>query len=151
MAGAPMPTSSNGGWQPGWWGEGGSRRGAADLGEGTRCGMGCPTVAAPARLPGQRCYISRSSGLQHSPLSLGPAACCGVDTLHNTPRPRSPSSPGLPGSRLLGGQALAAACRFHQGGEDAPSTPASSRAPEEVAGPGRVPKDLLKPAGRGEF
>lgn len=57
------------------------------MGEIMRCGMGCPTAAALAQLPGQRCYISRSASLHHSPLSLGPTACCSVDTLHNTPGP----------------------------------------------------------------
>lgn len=57
------------------------------MGEDTRCGMGCRTAAAPARLPGQHCYISCSASLQHLPLSLGPAACRGVDMLHNTPGP----------------------------------------------------------------
>jgi len=145
-AGAPVPISSNEGWQPGWWGEHGNRRGAADSGEGMRCGLGWPMAAAPARLPGPRCYISCPTSLQHSPLSLGPAVCRGVDTLHNTPRSRSPSPSRLPGCWKAELSQQPAGSR--QGKEDAPSTPASSRAPEEVVGPRRVPKDLLKPAGR---
>lgn len=55
--------------------------------------------------PRQHCYISRPMGLQHSPLSLGPAARCGVDMLHNAP---SPAPLPLPRGWLLGAELLAA-------------------------------------------
>lgn len=55
-------------------------------------------------LCGQHCYIILSTGLQHSPLSLGPADCCSVDTLHNTTGPAPlPQRLGLPGGQLRGG------------------------------------------------
>lgn len=49
--------------------------------------------------PRQCGYVSRPMGLQHLPLSLGPAARCGVDTLHNAP---SPAPLPLPGAGCWG-------------------------------------------------
>lgn len=111
--------------------------------------MGCPMVAALAQVPGQRCYISHSTSLQYSPLSLGPAACCCVDTLHNTPGPTPLPCWGCTVAGCWEAEPSQQPAGSQQRGEDAPFTRASSRAPEEVAGPGRVPKDLLKPAGSG--
>lgn len=83
---------------------GGRQEGAADLREVMRCGVGCPTVADLPWLSGQHCYISHSTSLQHSPLSLGPADCCSVDTLLNTTGPAPlPQWLRLPSGRLLGG------------------------------------------------
>lgn len=83
--------------------------------------MGCPMAAAPAWIPGQHSYISHSSGLQHSPLSLGPAACCGVDTLHNTPGPAPLPCRGCLAASCWEAEQQPAGC--WQRGEDAPFPP----------------------------
>lgn len=82
--------------------------------------------------PRQRCYVSRPMGLQHSPLSLGPAARCGVDMLHNAP---SPAPLPLPGAGCWGLTSWP--------GDNTPTAPTSSKEPKEVAGPGCVPRYLL--------
>lgn len=82
--------------------------------------------------PRQCGYVSRPMGLQHSPLSLGPAARCGVDTLHNAP---SPAPLPLPGAGCWGLSSWP--------GDNTLTAPTSSEEPKEVAGPGCVPRYLL--------